>query len=255
MKNKDKWLPSKFVYRHGNLVASRSPKEVMVGSRLVADAIASLYDTYIPQYASGRLIDLGCGKVPLFQAYRKYVTDSVCLDWEHTAHANGHLDYVCDLNKRLPFSDEEFDTVILSDVLEHVAEPEQLWREMARILRPNGKILANVPFYYWLHEQPHDYYRYTEYALRRFAQLANFRMLLLVPIGGAPEILADVLAKHSQSLPLVGAGLAAALQAATQAFIKTRLGKTWSEKTSKGFPLGYFFVAENNATSSLQLPL
>lgn len=244
MKNRENWVSSKFVYRRGRLRASRDPKEVLAGSRLMADAVAGFYDRYIPQYAGGRLVDLGCGKVPLFQAYGGYVTENICLDWEHTAHTNDHLDYTCDLNKRLPFNDGEFDTVILSDVLEHVAEPEQLWHEISRILRPEGKLLANVPFFYWLHEQPHDYYRYTEFALKRFAQLAGFRMLVLTPVGGAPEVLTDIVAKHLQTLPVVGAGLAAALQSMTAAFVRTGLGRQWSEKTNRGFPLGYFFVAE-----------
>lgn len=245
MKNKGKWTPSKYAYRRGRLAASRNPTEVMVGSRLMADIVAALYDKYIPQHVTGRLIDLGCGKAPLFEAYRKYITDNVCLDWQHTEHRNEYLDYTCDLNGRLPFSDNEFDTIILSDVLEHVAEPEHLWREMSRILKPNGKLLANVPFYYWLHEGPHDYYRYTEYALRRFAQLAGFRLLLLHPIGGAPEILSDILAKETQALPLAGKWLALAIQRVTQAFVNTNLGKKLSRKTSKAFPFGYFLVGEN----------
>ena len=54
----------------------------------------------------------------------------------------------------------------------------------------------NVPFYYWLHERPHDYYRYTEYALRRFAETAGFNFLLIKTLGGVPEIIADILAKN-----------------------------------------------------------
>jgi SAM-dependent methyltransferase len=247
MKNKDQWKPSKYVYRRGKLTASRNPAEVMVGSRLVADTVAALYDKYIPQFAKGRLIDLGCGKVPFFEAYRRQVTENVCVDWQHTEHVNEHLDYTCDLNERIPFNDGEFDTVILSDVLEHVAEPGRLWCEMARILKPSGKVLANVPFYYWLHEQPYDYYRYTEYALRRFAQLANFRILVLTPIGGAPEVLADILAKHMQTVPVLGESIAAATQSLVQSFVRNRLGRMWSQKTNRGFPLGYFFVAERCA--------
>lgn len=245
MKNKDKWAPSKYVFRRGKLVASRNPEEVMIGSRLMANIVAAHYDKHIPQHVTGRLIDLGCGKTPLFEAYRKYVTDNICLDWQHTEHRSDYLDYACDLNERLPFNENEFDTIILSDVLEHVAEPEHLWREMSRILKPKGKLLANVPFYYWLHERPYDYYRYTEYALRRFAQLAGFRLLLLDPIGGAPEILSDIVAKGTQLFPLVGGWLALAVQHVAEVFVSTNLGKKLSRKTSTAFPFGYFLIGEN----------
>jgi len=157
MKNKDKWKASKYVYRNGRLASSKDLREVKAGSRLVADLVAVLYDTYIPKYATGKLIDLGCGKVPLFEAYKNYVMDNICVDWENTAHKNEYLDFECDLTKKMPFHDDEFDTLILSDVLEHIPQPEKLWQEMYRILSPKGKIILNVPFCYALHEEPHDY--------------------------------------------------------------------------------------------------
>ena len=154
MKNREQWKPSKYVYRKGRLRASRDPKEVGVGSRLIADITARLYDEHIKDNAKGRLIDLGCGKVPLFEAYKDYVTDNVCVDWENTLHKNPYLDVECDLTKRLPFGDAEFDTVVLSDVLEHIPQPELVWHEIARIMRSGGRLLMNVPFYYWIHERP-----------------------------------------------------------------------------------------------------
>ncbi len=244
MKNKDKWLPSKFVYRMGKLRAARNLAEVGGGSRLVTDIVASFYETYLPQYARGKLIDLGCGKVPLFEAYKNYVTDNICVDWKNTRHPNEYLDYECDLDKPLPFKDGEFDTTILSDVLEHLAQPENLWREMARILAPNGKIILNTPFYYCLHETPHDYFRYTEYALKHFAKQAGLRIVVMKPLGGTPEILADILAKNLLYLPVIGKSLGTAIQALTLAFIKTAWGRKVSEKTSALFPLGYFLIAE-----------
>lgn len=246
MQNKDKWKPSKYVYRKGKMGVSRDLNEVKAGSRLVADLIAVLYDTYIPQYAKGKLIDLGCGKVPLFEAYKNYVTENICVDWENTRHKNEYLDYECDLTKQLPFKDEEFETLILSDVLEHIPQPEKLWQEMYRILAPNGKVILNVPFFYPLHEEPHDYYRYTEYALRRFAEQSDFNILLLQPIGGTPVILADLFAKHLQFVPLIGRRLAVVLQCVTSAFIRTALGEKLSEETGKKYPFAYFMVVEKN---------
>lgn len=225
-------------------MASRDPKELGFGSRLFADLVASFYDTYIKKYARGKLIDLGCGKVPLFEAYKNYITDNICVDWENTLHKNEYLDFECNLTKSLPFDDEEFDTIISSDVLEHIPQPEFLWREMFRILSIHGKLLMNIPFYYCLHEKPNDYYRYTEFALQRFVECANFKIILLKPIGGAPEILADILAKNMLLLPKLGRLPAILAQQFTLAFVKTKLGAKISKITSKEFPFGYFLVAE-----------
>lgn len=246
MKNRDKWVPSRFIYKKGILLASRDSKEVGISSRLPVNIMARFYDTYIKEYVRGKLIDLGCGKVPLFEAYKDYITDNVCVDWENTAHKSEYLDFECDLTKRLPFPDEEFDTIILSDVLEHIPQPDFLWKEIARILSNKGKILANAPFYYGLHEPPYDYYRYTEFALRRFVDFAGLNLVLLKSTGGAPEILADILAKSLLHLPHLGKFFAILVQQFASLFIKTKFGKKVSEITSRNFSFGYFLVAEKS---------
>jgi len=244
MRNQEKWKSSKYVYKKRRLIASRDPQEVGIGSRLVADLIAGFYDSNIEQHARGKLLDLGCGKVPLYAAYREFVTDNICVDWVNTLHKNEYLDYEFDLTKELPFNDNEFDTIILSDVLEHIPVPEQLWKEMARILSRNGKIIMNVPFYYWIHEKPHDYYRYTEFALRRFVEISGLRLIKLESIGGAPEVMADIFAKNILRLPKLGRSLALVAQWFMLGFIRTKFGKRVSEATSSSGPLAYCLIAE-----------
>ncbi len=249
MKNKALWSPSKFVYRRGRLAASRDPREVNPSSRLMSDSIAALYQRYIPEYARGRLIDLGCGSVPLFATYRDHVSENVCVDWANTSHKNDYLDHECDLSQPLPFPENEFDTLILSDVLEHIATPELLWREMHRILKPGAVAFVNTPFFYWLHEEPHDYYRYTGFALRRFAEQSGFEVLLLTTIGGTPEILADIVAKHVKRIPLIGRICSVAIQEITRVVVNTGPGRRFSESTGKKFPFGYFMLARKLATA------
>jgi len=244
MQNREEWQPSKFVYHKGKLLASRDGEEVTLSSRLIVDIVAGFYDRNLKHHARGRLLDLGCGKVPLYATYRELVTDAICVDWGNTLHKNPHLDRELDLTDNMPFDDNEFDTIILSDVLEHIPVPEHLWKEMARILSKNGKIIMNVPFFYWLHEQPHDYYRYTEFALRRFVEISGMRLIQLTSIGGAPEILADVFAKSILRLPKLGPAAALFTQWCAWNFIRRSFGKRMSDATSRLFPLGYFLIAE-----------
>jgi SAM-dependent methyltransferase len=246
MKNIDQWYASKFIYENGKLKGSRNPSELQVPSRLVADIVAQHYQAYLKKYASGNLIDLGCGKVPLYGVYKDYVENSICVDWDNTLNKNPFIDYHCDLNQRLPFGDKQFDTILLSDVLEHISEPEKLWLEIARIIKPGGKLIMNVPFFYKIHEMPHDYYRYTEYALRRFAQNCGLKVLLLKSMGGVPEILSDLMAKTIFSLPIIGKPMAILIQQLCRIFIQTAPGRKLSEKTSILYPLGYFMVAEKD---------
>ncbi len=85
----------------------------------------------------------------------------------------------------LPLADGVFDTVLLLDVLEHLAEPEAALREAGRVLRPGGSVLITVPFCYPLHDQPHDYQRWTEHALRRRLAQAGFEVLELAEASDA----------------------------------------------------------------------
>lgn len=244
MQHRGQWKPSKFVYKGATLVASRDVGEVAIGSRLMADIVAAHYALYIKRYVRGVLLDLGCGKVPLYEAYRDFVIDNICVDWIQSPHGNEYLDVNCDLAQDLPFADATFDTVILSDVLEHIPEPMHLLREISRLLSKNGTLIMNVPFFYWLHEEPNDYYRYTEFALRRLVETAGLQLIELRITGGVPEIIADLIAKNVAHLRIIGPTLAACAQALTAAFLNTSAGQTASRKTCKRFPLGYFVIAE-----------
>lgn len=243
MQNSDAWRSTKFVRRNGTLRASRDLKAVGAGSRLNVELVAAFYDRALPQYARGSLLDLGCGSVPLYEAYRDHVSGITCVDWERSLHSTSHLDHTCDLNGDLPFDDASFDTIILSDVLEHLYKPERCWQNMARVLRPRGKLIMNVPFYYPLHEQPFDYFRYTEFALQRFATESGFAVVELQPLGGAPEVIADISAKLLARNRL-GRRVAVLMQSLCLRLrpLPRKGGK--SSKTNRRFPLGYAMVAE-----------
>jgi len=246
MRNRDRWRPSKYVLDGRKWRTTRDLKEVMVGSRLFGDLTAAVYAESMPMYASGRLLDLGCGKAPLYAMYRPYIEDVICADWPNTLHNDAYVDVQCDLNQGLPFPTNAFDTVLLSDVLEHLAEPLPLWFEMARVMKPGAMLLMNTPFFYWLHERPFDYYRYTEFALRRFAQLAEFEIVSLHAVGGSPAIMADLLAKHIQFAPGIGVPLADLLQHAVNSLTITNWGKRASQLSSEAFPFGYFLIAQRS---------
>ena len=239
MKNQGRWKPSKFERYRGRLRGSRDALEVGVGSRLMTDLVADRYEEHLARHAAGRLLDLGCGKAPLYAAYAPFVSEVTCVDWA----PGDYIDMHCDLSEPLPFADARFDTIILSDVLEHVPEPALLWREMARVLAPGGKVVMNVPFYYSVHAHPHDFYRYTNFALERFVRLNALELTHLEAFGGIVEIMADLVGKALSKLRMIGPPLSMLVQAAALGFGRTRLGARVLRVSSRHFPLGYFMVA------------
>lgn len=243
MQRVEDWRPTKFEHDADGVRGSRDPDELAAGSRLTADLVCAFYSSAIPRHASGALVDLGCGKAPLYGFYRRHVDQVTLVDWAQSLHANPHLDVVQDLNEPLQLPAAGFDTVLLSDVLEHIRLPGDLLAEIARILRPGGRLLMNVPFLYGLHEQPHDYYRYTRFALEYLVANAGLDVVEMHALGGYPEVVADLTSKVAGRVPRVGPRLASGVHRSARGLLRRGYGRRLSDRTREQWPLGYALVA------------
>jgi SAM-dependent methyltransferase len=118
------------------------------------------------------VLDAGSGQAPyrrLF-AHAQYETaDFVAVKGKKYRQP----DYVCDL-ARIPVDDARFDHVLLTQVLEHIPEPAKVLAELHRVLRPGGTLWLTAPLFYAEHERPFDFFRYTQYGLRRLLEDAGF---------------------------------------------------------------------------------
>lgn len=113
---------------------------------------------------TGRVLDVGCGQKPYAGLFR--VTQYIGVEMDtpenrRSKRADCYFD-----GRTLPFGDDCFDTVLCSQVLEHVFEPEGFVAELNRVLRPGGFLLLTTPFVWDEHEQPFDYARYSSFGLR-----------------------------------------------------------------------------------------
>lgn len=117
------------------------------------------------------VLDAGAGEQP----YRCYFTH---VRYESADSALGDKayapsTYICDLNA-IPVSDARFDRVICTQVLEHVPDPMAVLRELHRVLKPGGLAFFTMPLFYEEHEVPNDYFRFTQFGLRRLFADAAF---------------------------------------------------------------------------------
>jgi ubiquinone/menaquinone biosynthesis C-methylase UbiE len=69
---------------------------------------------------------------------------------------NSQIDIVGDLCN-IPMADNSFDNIMITEVLEHVPEPNDAIREAARILRPGGRIIVTSPFCSQTHFAPYHF--------------------------------------------------------------------------------------------------
>jgi SAM-dependent methyltransferase len=141
---------------------------------------------------SGRLLDVGCGKRPyasLFSAAVQYIG----IDLPSSHNIDQCLPDVWASALRLPFASQGFDAVLCTQVLEHVPHPEQLIQEAFRVLRTGGRFILTAPQTWGLHEEPHDYYRFTRYGLRYLLESAGFEVAWIDARGGAFRVIGQTL--------------------------------------------------------------
>tara|TARA_Y100000310_G_scaffold94401_1_gene92017 strand:+ start:16497 stop:17021 length:525 start_codon:yes stop_codon:yes gene_type:complete len=71
----------------------------------------------------------------------------------------------------------EFDVILCLNVLEHVYEFQKAIDNIHAALKPQGTLLFFVPGYYPLHDEPHDYWRFTEHSLKKiFQNFSNIKI-------------------------------------------------------------------------------
>lgn len=240
MQNENLWKHTKFVKSKNSFRITKDTSITGIGYRLLGDLQAKFYSEMIKKNASGKLLDLGCGNVPLYEMYKPLVDSIYCADWPNSLHSELFVDFQMNLNQPFPLKNNLFDTIILTDVLEHIANPENVWKEVARVLKTSGKVLLAVPFFHPLHEEPYDYFRYTEFRLRLYCEENNLKIIELIPYGGSLEIFFDFTAKHLSRFKV----LTYLYCIFAKLVMNSILGKKIYKLTSAKYPLGYCLVAE-----------
>ena len=107
----------------------------------------------VKQYAPGkRVLDVGCaqGNFSLALAERGYAVVAIdlrpsFLRYLRFKYEHGHLHCVTATVEAFPFRASTFDLVLLAEVIEHVAYPERLVRDLVRLLSPGGVLVVTTP--------------------------------------------------------------------------------------------------------------
>jgi len=126
---------------------------------------------------TGKVLDVGCGRKPYMSLY--HVETYVGLEIDSPENrAKKAADHYYD-GERFPFAPQSFDSVVSSQVFEHVRDPDLFLSEISRVLRADGLVLITVPFVWDEHEQPHDYTRYSSFGITSILNRHGFEVLEL----------------------------------------------------------------------------
>lgn len=133
--------------------------------------------------ANAWVLDAGAGqgRFKADFAHARYVGVDLAVGdvgWDYS-----NLDAISNLTD-LPFKESSFDAVLCTQVLEHVPEPQQVIDEIARVLKPGGRLFLSAPQSWCQHQKPYDYFRYTSFGLAHLFKKAGLHPEEIRPMGG-----------------------------------------------------------------------
>jgi SAM-dependent methyltransferase len=178
----------------------RSTREPGLGDYgyLPLRALAAQLRAALERHFAGRrdlvVIDVGCHCKPYLPLFKPYARRHVGSD---VARTRPEVDVVAGANP-LPFADACADAVLCSQVLEHVPDPAGALRELARILKPGGRLFLSTHGTFIYHPHPSDYWRWTQDGLKKlFEDSGCFDEVELHANGGTGHCLAYLFATYA----------------------------------------------------------
>ncbi|MEP6601275.1 MAG: class I SAM-dependent methyltransferase [Nitrospirota bacterium] len=143
-------------------------------------SIRHLIDRCPPGNGVGKALDLGASRSPyksLLEA-NGYAVSTLDIDVDGGADCVGTVE-----ETGLP--DESFDLVICTQVLEHCLNPWGGIREIRRILKPSGVLVASVPHVWFYHPHPTDNWRFTQEGILHLCDMGGLKPESLLSQGGS----------------------------------------------------------------------
>lgn len=137
---------------------------------------------FAPQLKGG-IVDLGCGTKP-YQHLFTQATSYTGLDIETSGNHDikSEIDVYYD-GKTFPFADNTIDNIFSSETFEHIFNLEEIIKEIHRVLKKDGLLLATCPFLWPEHEVPYDYARYTSFAIQDLLKRNGFEIVAFEKTG------------------------------------------------------------------------
>ena len=105
---------------------------------------------------------------------------------------DGKPNILADINN-LPFKNNTISNFGCFNVLELIQFPKIAVQEIHRVLNKTGYLVGYVPFLYPIHNQPVDYWRFSNKSLYQILSIGGFENIIIEPLGGRFIVMYDII--------------------------------------------------------------
>lgn len=185
---------------------------------------------------NGTVLDLGGSKK---SGYQELVKGSPAWTVVNISEEYGY-DMKFNIEEPFPLEDGSYDNVLSMNLIEHIFDTHNIFKETARVLKSGGLFVSAVPYMHHIHGSPDDFVRYTDSAYRKFADTYGFEVTFIKPLGyGFFSLVFQTLTVY-KTLPW--APLFNVVKAICIGLDKLFSPISYYRKLANSIPLGYFWI-------------
>jgi len=133
------------------------------------------------QNLKGKCVDLGSGRNPSYSGYWSFAQGAKLIRSDVDIDKN--TDLIIDLNKPLPLTDNSVDNIFLFNAIYIIRKPEELLKEIQRVLKNQGQLFMASPYISNEMREPDDFRRLTSQGLEDLMLKSGFSDFQIIPFG------------------------------------------------------------------------
>ena len=149
----------------------------------------------LPKLIMGEILEIGAGEYISHLEYLKgnyrYFSLDILLSGKPAIVGDACV---------MPLKDNSIDSIIMTEVLEHIPIPDLLIQECKRVLKNGGVVVGSTRFIYPQHGAPNDYYRFTEDSITML--FGVFSECKIEKLGNRLHVLIDIITENYHFLRL-----------------------------------------------------
>ena len=184
----------------------------------------------------GTFLDLGSSESP--HNISNYIKNNLSRIYANKIN-NNNENLEIDLEDYPNKINQKFDNILLMNVLEHIKNYHNCFKNVKDLLKDNGILYGSTPFIFYIHPSPNDYFRYTKQFLEEYISQNGFNEIKVKVLGtGIFCCIYALLFNFTRKIPFLNIIIFPIV------LLLDKIINLFSKNAKSSNPLGYFFVAK-----------